>query len=48
MTTDEAIDFLMRVHYKFFMANTWFWYEPDLIAADFFICKAASDLRCGK
>ena len=41
----NPIDFLMRIHYRFFMANPRFWYERDLIEADAIICIAASDLR---
>lgn len=43
----QAVQFLMRVHYGFFMSNKQFWYDRDLQAADVLICVAASDLRRG-
>jgi hypothetical protein len=45
VNTSDAIEFLMRVHYNFFMANPRFWYEADLRDADRSIIVAASDLR---
>lgn len=45
MTINEAIAFLMRVHYRHFMANPRFWYDPALQAADKYVVVAASDLR---
>lgn len=48
MTKEEAIAFLMRIHYNFFMSNPRFWYERDLMVADMMICVAASDLRRNK
>ena len=45
MNKQHAIEFIMRVHYRFFMANPRFWYDKDLREADMYICVAASDLR---
>lgn len=44
-TDFRAVDFLMRVHYGFFMKNPRFWYDKALIDADRYIVVAASDLR---
>jgi hypothetical protein len=41
----SGVDFLMRVHYRFFMTNPRFWYSKDLITADQIICVLASNLR---
>jgi hypothetical protein len=46
LTEHETVDFLMRVHYNFFMVNPRFWYERSTIDADALICIAASNLRC--
>lgn len=45
ITRDEALGFLMRVHYGFFMRNPRFWYERDLQAADMLIVAKASELH---
>lgn len=41
----DPIAFLMRVHYEFFMANPYFWSDPNAIEADSIICILASNLR---
>lgn len=41
----NGVEFLMRVHYGFFMANKQFWYDANLIAADAIICRLASEMR---
>lgn len=45
MNKDEAIAWLMRIHYGVFMANSRFWYDHNLIDADSVIVIAASNLR---
>lgn len=41
----EAYEKLRRVHEDVFLANSRFWYEPDLREADGLICIAMSNLR---
>lgn len=45
VTRADAVAFLMRVHYGFFIANPRFWDEPTLVEADGIICRLASELR---
>ena len=44
-TRKDAVAFLMRVHYGFFMRQSRFWYDRNLREADMLIVVRASDLR---
>ncbi len=47
LTGTDAVALLMRVHYGFFMSNSYFWYEPALVESDGIICRLASELGTG-